>query len=99
MSYQTLRNWKAADKWEEALPKKKRGGQPGNQNSKGKRNAAGSHDGAPPGNKNAEKDGAYSTVFFDIRAELHGSKGGVEAAEAFTAVPSASGQDRCGTMP
>lgn len=58
--------WKAADKWEEALPKKKRGGQPGNQNSKGKRNAAGSHDGAPPGNKNAEKDGAYSTVFFDM---------------------------------
>lgn len=36
VSYQTLRNWKAADKWEEALPKKKRGGQPGNQNSKGK---------------------------------------------------------------
>lgn len=31
VSYQTLRNWKAADKWEEALPKKKRGGQPGNQ--------------------------------------------------------------------
>ena len=66
VSYQTLRNWKAADKWDEALPKKKRGGQPGNQNSKGKRNAAGSHDGAPPGNKNAEKDGAYSTVFFDM---------------------------------
>ena len=66
VSYQTLRNWKAADKREEALPKKKRGGQPGNQNSKGKRNAAGSHDGAPPGNKNAEKDGAYSTVFFDM---------------------------------
>jgi|GEM_PF-3506754 len=38
VSYQTLRNWKAADKWEEALPKKKRGGQPGNQNSKYKRN-------------------------------------------------------------
>ena len=36
------------------------------KNSKGKRNAAGSHDGAPPGNKNAEKDGAYSTVFFDM---------------------------------
>ena len=51
VSYQTLRNWKAADKWEEALPKKKRGGQP---------------DGAPPGNKNAEKDGAYSAVFFDM---------------------------------
>ena len=69
VSYQTLRNWKAADKWEEALPKKKRGGQPGNQNSKGKRNAAGSHDGAPPGNKNAEKDGAYSTVFFDMLSD------------------------------
>ena len=64
VSYQTLRNWKAADKWEEALPKKKRGGQPGNQNSKGKRNAAGSHDGAPPGNKNAEKDGAFGQLLF-----------------------------------
>lgn len=36
------------------------------------------------------------TAGYSIRAELHGS---VEAAEAFTAVPSASGQDRCGTMP
>ena len=44
-------------------PKKKRGGQPGNKNSKGKRNAAGSQKGAPTGNKNAEKDGAYSAVF------------------------------------
>ena len=34
VSYQTLRNWKAADKWEEALPKKKRGGQPGNQTAR-----------------------------------------------------------------
>ena len=66
ISYQTLRNWKAADKWEEALPPKKRGGQPGNRNSAGKRNAAGSHKGAPKGNKNAEKDGAYSAVFFDM---------------------------------
>lgn len=39
------------------------------------------------------------TADYSIRAELHGSKGGVEAAEAFTPVPSASGQDRCGTMP
>lgn len=65
---QTLRNWKSKDKWDEAVPpapKKKRGGQPGNKNSKGKKNAAGSHPGAPPRNKNAEKDGAYSTVFFD----------------------------------
>lgn len=66
VTYQTLRNWKAADKWDEALPKKKRGGQPGNKNSAGKKNAAGSHPGAPVGNKNAEKDGAYSTVFFDM---------------------------------
>ena len=64
---QTLRNWKNKDKWDEAVkpPKKKRGGQPGNKNSKGKKNAAGSHPGAPPGNKNAEKDGAYSAVFLD----------------------------------
>ncbi len=69
VSYQTLRNWKTADKWDTALPKKKQGGQPGNQNSKGHRNAAGSHKGAPPGNKNAEKDGAYSAVFFDMLTE------------------------------
>ena len=66
ISYQSLRNWKAADKWDDALPKKKRGGQPGNRNSAGHKNAAGSHKGAPAGNKNAEKDGAYSTVFFDM---------------------------------
>ena len=39
------------------------------------------------------------TAGYSIRAELYGSKGDVEAAEAFTAVPSASRQDRCGTMP
>lgn len=38
------------------------------------------------------------TAGYSIRAELHGSKGGVEAAEAFTAVPSASGQDRWRTV-
>lgn len=65
VSYQTLRNWKAADEWEKAVPKKKRGAQPGNKNSKGKKNARGHHPGAPVGNKNAEKDGAYSAVFFD----------------------------------
>lgn len=69
VSYQTLRNWKTTDGWDAALPKKKRGGQPGNQNSKGRRNAAGSHKGAPPGNKNAEKDGAYSAVFFNMLTE------------------------------
>lgn len=66
VTYQTLRNWKAADKWEKSLPKKKRGGQPGNRNSAGHKNAAGSHEGAPLGNKNAEKDGAYSTIFFSM---------------------------------
>ena len=64
---QTLRNWKSKEKWDEAVkpPKRKRGGQPGNKNSKGKKNAAGSHPGAPTGNTNAEKDGAYSAVFLD----------------------------------
>ena len=68
VTYQLLRNWKAADKWDEAIqkPKRKRGGQPGNQNSAGHKNAAGSHEGAPPGNTNAEKDGAYSAVLFDM---------------------------------
>lgn len=67
VSRNTLKNWKRLDKWDEAVtpPKKKRGGQPGNRNSAGKKNAAGPHPGAPPHNKNAEKDGAYSTVFFD----------------------------------
>ena len=69
VNYKTLRDWKAKDKWDEALPKRKRGGQPGNKNSAGKKNAAGSHAGAPVGNKNAEKDGAYSAVFFDLLTE------------------------------
>lgn len=69
VNYQTLRKWKQADKWDESLPKRKRGGQPGNRNSAGKKNAAGSHKGAPPGNKNAEKDGAYSTFFFDMLSD------------------------------
>ena len=69
VNYQTLRNWKSADEWEKAEPKKKRGGQPGNRNSAGHKNAAGSHKGAPSGNHNAEKDGAYSTIFFDTLSE------------------------------
>ena len=69
LSYSYVRNRKREEKWDEAVPpppKKKRGGQKGNKNSKGKRNAAGSHKGAPPRNKNAEKDGAYSAVFLDM---------------------------------
>ena len=64
VTYQLLRNWKNKDKWDAEKPKPKRGGQPGNKNSKGKQNAKGS--GAPKHNKNAEKDGAYSAIFFDM---------------------------------
>ena len=57
----TIRKWKSMDGWKAALEKKlskrKRGGQPGNKNSVGA--------GAPRGNKNAEKHGAYSTVHLD----------------------------------
>lgn len=69
VAYQTLRNWERDGKWDEALPPKKRGGQPGNQNSRGHKNAVGSHSGAPPRNKNAEKHGAYSSVFFDMLSD------------------------------
>ena len=71
VNYQTLRNRKNRERWEENVrpPKRKRGGQPGNTNSKGKRNAAGPHPGAPARNKNAEKDGAYSAVYFDQLTE------------------------------
>lgn len=63
-SYDTLRRWKGKDNWEQDVPRK-RGGQPGNKNSKGKKNAKGNKGGgAPKRNKNAEKDGAYSTFFF-----------------------------------
>lgn len=65
VNYQTLRNWKTKDAWDKALPKRKRGGQPGNQNSRGRQNAKGPHPGAPEGNRNAEKDGAYSAIYLD----------------------------------
>ena len=71
VNYQTLRNRKNRERWDESVqpPKRKRGGQPGNTNSKGKKNAAGPHPGAPARNKNAEKDGAYSAVYFDQLTE------------------------------
>ncbi len=71
VSYQLMRKWKTADKWDDAVPKpkRKRGGQPGNRNSAGHKNAEGSHDGAPKGNKNAEKDGAYSAILLDMLTE------------------------------
>lgn len=67
-NYESLRRWKSKDRWESEV-KKKPGGQPGNKNSKGKKNAKGNKGGAPNGNKNAEKDGAYSTVLFGELAE------------------------------
>ena len=64
-NYESLRRWKIKDGWEKDVPRK-RGGQPGNTNSRKKKNAKGNKGGgAPKGNKNAEKDGAYSAVFFD----------------------------------
>lgn len=65
VTYGTVRNWKRIDQWDDAV-ERKRGGQPGNKNSRGKRNAKSNPGGgAPNGNTNAEKDGAYSTVHLE----------------------------------
>lgn len=65
VTYGTVRNWKRIDQWDDAV-ERKRGGQPGNKNSRGKRNAKGNPGGgALNGNTNAEKDGAYSTVHLE----------------------------------
>ncbi len=69
----TVRGWKSKDKWEEQLngtlrtkdterSKRSKGGQPGNKNAKGSRGGSGA---APQRNKNAEKHGAYSKVYWD----------------------------------
>lgn len=58
----TVRRWKSTHRWDnersdkksERSDKKKRGGQPGNQNATG-----------PPGNKNAVKTGEFEALFFD----------------------------------
>lgn len=69
VTYGTVRNWKKIDQWEDAI-ERKRGGQPGNKNSRGKKNAKGNPGGgAPDGNTNAEKDGAYSTIHLDRLTE------------------------------
>lgn len=64
VSYGVLRGWKKRDRWDSTVPppERKCGAPYGNQNHKGHRNAAGHHAGAPKGNRNAEKDGAYSTI-------------------------------------
>ena len=68
---QRVRKWKSVDEWEKRMfpngkgnapnrvPKRKRGGQPGNQNAVGK------DCGALPGNANALKHGGYSPVYWD----------------------------------
>lgn len=65
VAYSTIRKWKSVDQWDAEPPKRKPGAPFGNKNSAGHRNAAGSHEGAPPRNRNAQKDGAYSAVFLD----------------------------------
>ncbi len=60
LKYDTVRKWKSKDDWGNIPRQNKRGGQPGNKNAVG--NVGG---GAPIGNLNAEKDGAYSAIFFD----------------------------------
>ena len=52
-----IRKWKSADKWQNELERKKRGGQKGNKNAAGH--------GAPKGNTNAETHGAYTTIHLD----------------------------------
>lgn len=77
----TIRSWKNRGKWGEktskknqrnvakddsennaTLQKKKRGGQPGNRNAEGSKGGSGA---APLRNKNAEKHGAFSKVYWD----------------------------------
>lgn len=54
----TLHRWIVREEWGDA-PRQPAGAPAGS------RNAAGNHGGAPLGNKNAEKDGAYSAIRFD----------------------------------
>lgn len=69
LSSGTIRGWKSKDKWDQKLngtlrknmerSKRKKGGQPGNQNAVG-------HGGTgPQGNKNAVTTGEFETLFFD----------------------------------
>lgn len=74
-----IRKWKSEDKWEDEkasdskgakrnakkgnVPKRKRGGQPGNKN------AVGNNGGAPIGNQNAFKHGCYSTKLLETLDE------------------------------
>lgn len=62
VNYRQMLKWKSEDQWDKKI-KRKSGGQPHNKNAKGNK---GNKKASPPlRNKNAEKDGAYSTIFFD----------------------------------
>jgi len=63
VNYSTLRRHKAKDDWDNA-PYRRKGGAP-----KGNKNSVGHKSSVPLGNKNAEKDGAYSAVFLDKLTE------------------------------
>lgn len=60
-----VRKWKHEDAWE-ARPRRKRGGQLGNQNAAGNKGG-----GAPPENKNAWKTGAYASMWLSQVAAEH----------------------------
>lgn len=65
VTYGTVRNWKRIDQWDDAM-ERKRGGQPETKTAGARGNAKGNPGGgAPNGNTNAEKDGAYSTVHLE----------------------------------
>lgn len=59
VNYKNLCEFRKSEQWDKEVERKE-GGQPKNKNAKGNPGGA-----APPRNKNAEKDGAYSTIFFD----------------------------------
>lgn len=75
VSLNTVKSWKTRNSWnrkedapdkkvrtqkEKGAHKRKKGGQPGNQNAKGNSGGA-----APAGNLNAVKHGAYQTIYAD----------------------------------
>ncbi|MDP4095461.1 phage terminase small subunit [Paenibacillus sp. P96] len=65
VSASLVRKWKHEDAWE-ARPRRKRGGQLGNQNAAGNKGG-----GAPPGNKNGWKHGMYESMWMSQIAAEH----------------------------
>lgn len=52
----TVSGWKTKDNWAQKVPKRKRGGQPGNKNAKG----------GPPGNMYSVTTGAYMRIYEEL---------------------------------